>query len=152
MYHVRSTNGNTRLGATKFVEELMNFCINKLTEMGISTEFTREQYSQIRVLCEEAKKDLTKRNVVDICIGEEKIPVTIDEYNNMIEPYIKATMECVKMALKVADLDEDEINKVVLIGGGTFTPLVRTTLREFFGMEVNTEVNPMEAGIIIIKV
>lgn len=85
----------------------MNFCINKLTDMGIDTEFTREEYSQIRVICENAKKDIGK-DVVDICIGDQKLPITIDQYIKMIEPYIKSTMKCDEMTLKDADLDADE--------------------------------------------
>lgn len=39
-----------------------------------------------------------------------------------------------------------DINQVVLVGGGTFTPLVRTVLESHFGKAVTSDINPMEAG------
>lgn len=64
-------------------------------------------------------------------------------------PKVNQTIECVKLALKDADLEIDEINHVVLVGGGTYTPLIRTVLESFFGKAVNTDINPMEAGVYI---
>lgn len=146
MYHVRSTNGNTLLGGATFVDRLMQFCIDKLKDMMIDTEFSKEELSLIRTACKRAKTELSMKEETEIVISELKIPINVTEYNSIIAPYIDTTMACVKNALSDADLENDDITKIVLTGGGTYTPLVRSTLECFFKRSVCTDLNPMEAG------
>ncbi len=53
-------------------------------------------------------------------------------------------MEPVKAALQDAHLTPAEIEEVVLVGGTTRTPLIRSTVQEFFGRKPHTELNPDE--------
>lgn len=94
-FHVQSIHGNTRLGGSQFVEALVEFCIKKLEEMGIDTNFSRQEYAQIRTLCEKAKIVLSTRNTVDINFGDKTVVVSVDEYNRMIKRFIGSTMNCV---------------------------------------------------------
>lgn len=151
MYHVRATNGNTRLGGAKFDDILVKNCIVKLNDMGLSTEFTKDEMSIIRSACEQGKKDLSTQENTEICISNRKIAISRNEYNQMIDSYIKLTMEYVQNALEDAELEKDEINKIVLIGGSTYTPLIHTTLHTFFGIPVQIDINPMEAGKILFR-
>lgn len=146
MYHVRSTNGNTKIGGAKFVDRLINYCMGKLKDMMIETEFNNMELTTIRAACEVAKTQLSTQNATDIIISDQKIHITRDDYDRMIEPYIEKTMACVKNALHDGELEKDDINKIILVGGGTYTPLVRNTLESFFGKPVYKDVNPMEAG------
>lgn len=145
-YHVRATNGHTRLGASKFDECLMKFCIQKLTDMMIDINFKKDELCFIRLRCEEAKKNLSKINQVEIVLGGRTITIDRDQYNQLIKGYVDSTMTCVANALDDADLEKHEIDEIILVGGGTYTPLIRSTLEDFFGKPVNTSVNPMEAG------
>lgn len=141
-YHVRSTNGNSRLGGGKFVDVLIRFCIEKLGQTAICNE----DIVSIRTACENAKIELSTTNKTNINIGSETITINRDEYEALISPFIKKTMECVEMAIKDADLEKDDIHYIVLVGGGTFTPLVRQQLSIYFGKVPHFSVNPMEAG------
>lgn len=149
MYHVRATNGNTRLGGAKFDDLLVKFCITKLNDMGLSTGFTKEEMSIIRSACEQGKKDLSTQENTEISISNEKISISRNEFNQMIDSDIKLTMKYVQNALEDAELEKDEINKIILIGGATYTPLIQTTLHTFFGIPIHMDINPMEAGKII---
>eukprot|EP00050_Salpingoeca_kvevrii_P010599 m.9332 g.9332 ORF g.9332 m.9332 type:complete len:108 (+) comp2964_c0_seq1:1132-1455(+) len=48
-------------------------------------------------------------------------------------------------ALDGAQLRAEDIDEIVLVGGTTRTPRVRELLREYFGKEPDTSVNPDEA-------
>lgn len=147
IYHVRSTNGNTRLGGAKLVEILMRYCIEKLKEnMQHTVEFNKEEMVIVRAACEKCKKELSTNNEVNIFFGENVIKLTRHDYEQLITPFVEKTMECVKIALEESDLEIDEIHKIALVGGGSFTPLIRGKLESFFKKQVNTEINPMEAG------
>jgi molecular chaperone DnaK len=60
----------------------------------------------------------------------------------MIRPLLDRTMDCVQRALTDARLGPPEINKVVLVGGSTRTPLVARLLEERLGQPAHQEVNP----------
>lgn len=145
MYHVRSTNGDTRLGASKFVGALM---VKGLVKSMNTKEEMRdvEDMVHLRASCEQAKKHLSTDAEAKIEICGRSITFTRGEYDELIAPYIGRSMRCVENAIKDSELSKEEINKIVLVGGGTFTPLIRSTLESFFGKAVNTSINPMEAG------
>lgn len=146
MYHVRATNGNTRLGGAKFSELLVNMYINKLQDMAINIEFSNEELCIIRAECEKAKIALSHIAETEIILAGIAIKIKRDEYEKVIEPYIQKTMICVTNALKDVNMDKAHINKIILVGGGSSTPLVKSTIERFFGKPVCTNVNPMEAG------
>lgn len=142
MYHVRATNGNTRIGGARFVDRLMEHCIGKIE----NTVLSDEELCSLRCACENAKKTLSVGNVAEIVIADTKISIDINEYGQLIMPFIEKTMSCVENALQDADLLTDEITKVILVGGGTYTPLVRMKLEKKFPTKVDTGINPMLAG------
>lgn len=146
MYHVRSTNGNTKLGGSKFVDALMEFCVRKLNDKMYDTEFSKEEMSVLRTTCEKAKEELSIQSETEIIVSDQKIPISSGEYNEIIRPFVDQSIECVNMAIQDADLEIDDINEVVLVGGSTYTPMIRATLQMFFGKPVNTAICPMEAG------
>lgn len=146
MYHVRSTNGNTRLGGAKFVDVLMRLCVEKFKEKFGQTAIDMEQMTSIRAACEEAKIKLSTDDEAIICICNETIPIKRTEYEQLIDPMVEKTMQCVKNAINDADLELQDIHHVALVGGGTYTPMIRDKLRSYFGKEVHTGVNPMEGG------
>jgi molecular chaperone DnaK len=60
----------------------------------------------------------------------------------MIHPLLDRTMDCVQRALDDAHLTGSGIDKVVLVGGSTRTPLVTQLLEERLGQPAHQEVNP----------
>jgi molecular chaperone DnaK len=62
----------------------------------------------------------------------------------MVDDLIERTMEPCKQALKDAGLTAKDIAEVVLVGGMTRMPRVRERVKEFFGKEPHTGVNPDE--------
>ena len=60
----------------------------------------------------------------------------------MIRPLLDRTMDCVQRALDDAQLTASQIDKVVLVGGSTRTPLIGRLLEERLGQPAHQEVNP----------
>src|SRR3546814_3050248 len=57
---------------------------------------------------------------------------------------LKRTLEPCKKAIKDAGISASEIDEVVLVGGMTRMPRVREVVKDFFGKEPHTGVNPDE--------
>lgn len=138
MYHVLATNGHTRLGGSTLVERLVSHCNGN--------ECIGKDLCSVRRACEEGKNKLSTEDETEIIFSEKKVVLSREKYNEIIEPFIKKTMTCVENSLMDADLETDEIDKIILVGGCTYTPLIIETLESFFGKKVNREINPMEAG------
>jgi molecular chaperone DnaK len=62
----------------------------------------------------------------------------------MVAPLIERTKEPMKKALADAGVSASDIDEVILVGGMTRMPKVRETVKEFFGKEPHTGVNPDE--------
>lgn len=138
MYHVLATNGHTRLGGSTLVERLVSHCNGN--------ECIGKDLCSVRRACEEAKNKLSTEDETEIIFSGKNVVLSREKYNEIIAPFIEKTMTCVKNALMDADLEIDEIDKIILVGGCTYTPLISDTLERFFGKKVNRDINPMEAG------
>ena len=70
--------------------------------------------------------------------------VTRADLERLVADLIKRTMEPCKKALADAGVSASEISEVVLVGGMTRMPKVREAVKDFFGKEPHTGVNPDE--------
>jgi molecular chaperone DnaK len=68
--------------------------------------------------------------------------VSREEFEDLIRPHIDRTMECVQHALDDARLTAAQINRVVLVGGSTRTPMIGRLLEERLGQPAHREINP----------
>ena len=59
----------------------------------------------------------------------------------MIAPYIEETLQAIHTALRSADLTASQVEKILLVGGATRTPMIRRRLLEVFGHEPRGEVD-----------
>src|SRR5262249_22730186 len=70
------------------------------------------------------------------------VEISRSEYEDMIRPLLDRTMDCGGRALEDANLTPPQIDKVVLVGGATRTPLVTEMLEDRLGQPTHQEINP----------
>jgi molecular chaperone DnaK len=70
--------------------------------------------------------------------------VTRSDLEKLVADLIQRTMEPCRKALADAGLKASDIDEVVLVGGMTRMPKVRDAVKDFFGREPHTGVNPDE--------
>ncbi len=144
IFEVLSTNGDTYLGGDDFDRVIAEHWINQL---GISKEkliIDKSLAQAIRLQAEEAKKYLSNNNSFTGNVSNMQLSLTINEFESLIKKFVDKTIECCKNALNDAELTIGEIDEVIMVGGSTRVPLVKTTVRDFFGRKLHDSVDPDE--------
>jgi molecular chaperone DnaK len=150
---VLASHGDTRLGGDDFDQLLLEHVCKRFDdERGIDLRKSLAAKSRVLRAVEEAKKQLSFEPVARIqeeFIAEKKgvalhldMEIRRDEYEDLIEPLLAKTLTCVDEALSDAKLHVGQIDKVVLVGGSSRTPMVHRLLRERLGQEAHSEVDP----------
>ena len=106
---------------------------------------------KLLTLCEQTKKTLSSNTVATISIdnffdGDDlSMTITRDKFDTLCNEYFHRSLEPIKQAMTDAKLTPKDIHDVVLIGGSTRIPKVRTLLEEMFPGKLKTNINPDEA-------
>lgn len=144
IFEVLSTHGDTYLGGDDMDNAIVDYWIK---QNGISADELKQNKSlaqSLRLAAEDAKKHLSSNDIFISDLNGDKLTISKIEFETLIQALIDKTLNSCKAALKDAGLGIKEINSVVMVGGSTRVPLVKKSVSEFFGKEVNDSVNPDE--------
>ncbi|CEP25000.1 K04043 molecular chaperone DnaK [Cyberlindnera jadinii] len=156
VFEVKSTNGDTHLGGEDFDIVLVRDIVEQFKkENGIDLENDRMAIQRIREAAEKAKIELSSTVSTEINLpfitadasGPKHINTKISraQFETLVDPLIKKTVDPVKKALKDAGLSTSDIGEVILVGGMTRMPKVVETVKSLFNKEPSKAVNPDEA-------
>ncbi len=144
IFEVLSTNGNTFLGGDDFDRAILNYWVekNKLDFDAIAKDTILMQ--TLRLQAESAKKALSTQNLYNEQVGEIWCTLDKQTFEQLIAEKVAETLGCCKRALEDANLSVDAIDEVVLVGGSTRTPYVKTAVSTFFNRQPHDQINPDE--------
>lgn len=146
---VKASHGDTKLGGDDFDQLLINYIIEIFKEKhGVDLNVDLRSRRRLLVSAEKAKRELSDAPFARI--REEYIhndlhldvEISRDEYEEMIMPLLQKTLQCIQMCLKDASLLPKDIDKVILVGGATRTPLVHKIIRQEIGLDPHYEISP----------
>lgn len=155
VFEVKSTNGDTFLGGEDFDAKLVEYLADFFKkEEGIDLTKDKLALQRLKEAAEKAKIELSSAQTTEVNLpfitadqnGPKHLVKTITraDLEKLVDPLIKRTMDPCKKALKDAGLEAKDIDEVVLVGGQTRMPKVRDAVKDFFGKEPHTGVNPDE--------
>ena len=140
IFEVLATNGDTYLGGDDMDNALVQYWQQNAALQGNSKSLAQ----QLRVTAEEAKKHLTNNESFSTTINGVEVSITREQFNTLIQPLIDRTITACSNALRDAGLQTSQIDAVVMVGGSTRVPLVKESVRRFFGRDVYDRLNPDE--------
>ncbi|MCI8886765.1 MAG: molecular chaperone HscC [Hungatella sp.] len=145
---VRAVAGDNFLGGEDFTAVLENMFFDKhrkLDRLSLDEKTLRHIHKQAD-LCKLGFTD--KRVSVMSCkIGEElyELEVELSKYEEACTELLDRIRRPVKRSLSDAHIRLSDIDKVVLVGGATKSPVIRRFVSKLFKMIPDTNVNPDEA-------
>ena len=152
---VMSTNGDTHLGGDDVDNLIIDWLIAEFKKsQGIDLSKDKMALQRLKEAGEKAKIELssvqeTSINLPFITVGPGG-PVHLDmrlsrsKLEQMMAPLVQRSMEPVKKALQDAKKSVNDIAEVIFVGGSTRIPLVKETVKKFFGKDPHQGVNPDE--------
>ncbi|RYY50843.1 MAG: Fe-S protein assembly chaperone HscA [Chitinophagaceae bacterium] len=144
VFEVLSTNGDTYLGGDDMDSAIVKYWVaqNKIDEKRLQVDKALSQ--TLRLRAEEAKKHLSDHELYSSDLEGQRISLSRQVFNELVQPLLERTLESCKNALKDAGLTKKEIDTVVMVGGSTRVPIVKESISNFFEKPVNDSVNPDE--------
>jgi molecular chaperone DnaK len=155
VFEVKSTNGDTFLGGEDFDAKIVDYLADEFKKQeGIDLRNDRLALQRLKEGAERAKIELSSAQTTEVNLpfitADQNGPkhlvkaITRADLERLVGDLIKRTLEPCRKALEDAGVKAADIDEVVLVGGMTRMPKVREVVKDFFGKEPHTGVNPDE--------
>ncbi len=144
VFEVLSTHGDTYLGGDDIDNAIIEFWMDKYGIAEIAVMDNKEFSQAIRLTAEKAKKHLSFNDKFSETLGGVLFEINRSEFDSIITPIVDRTILSVNQALKDAKLSIEQVDELVLVGGSTRIPIIKSRLSEFFKKNVNDTLDPDE--------
>ena len=144
VFEVVATGGDAALGGDDFDAALAEWALAAAGRVADSAHDRRAVLVAARVAKEALTDASTATLSCTLADGAMSVPVTRAQFDTLATPLIDKTLRSVKRVLRDAKLARDDVQGVVLVGGSTRMPAVRTAVGELFGRPPLTNLNPDE--------
>ncbi|MBE9560316.1 MAG: Fe-S protein assembly chaperone HscA, partial [Proteobacteria bacterium] len=143
VFEVLATGGNSSLGGDDFDYEIAKWITGQaqFTEVD-NPAFKRLIMQQARSAKEALAEQQTASINIDADNGSWQGELDRDQLTELLTPLVKKTLMSCRRALRDADVENESINEVVMVGGSTRTLVVREMVAEFFEREPLTSIDP----------
>jgi len=155
VFEVLSTSGNTFLGGEDLDERIMNWMAEQfLADTGIDLKQDRLALQRLKEVAERAKCELSSATETNINLpfiaadatGPKHFNKSLSrqQFETLVADLIEKTIEPCHQALQDAKIQASDVDKVLLVGGQTRSPIVERTVEKIFGKMPSAEINPDE--------
>src|ERR1700723_1978822 len=147
IFEVIATNGDTHLGGDDIDNLLIAVALDDLgLDLRNDDRKNGEAVARIRKAVIEAKIALSSQPSVKLDVdlpGGKRYQreISLEVFEQMIQPIIDRTVGPCKQALKDAGLKPEQIDEVVLVGGSTRIPKVRRLVKDLFKRVPHSDLN-----------
>lgn len=155
VFEVLSTSGDTQLGGDDFDKQIVDWLLKEFKDAeGIDLSNDRQALQRLTEAAEKAKVELSNLTQTDINLpfitatetGPKHLERTITraKFEELSAQLIKRCQVPVDNALKDANLPLSKLDEIVLVGGSTRIPAIKSLVKEILNKEPNQSVNPDE--------
>lgn len=152
---VKATNGDTHLGGDDLDQRVIDWLVDEFKkDQGIDLSNDPMALQRLKEGAEKAKVELSTTSETDINLpfvtadqsGPKHLNIKLSrsKFEQLVMDLLEGTLSPCRMALKDAELDPNQIDEVVLVGGSTRIPKVQELVQGLFGREPHKGVNPDE--------
>jgi molecular chaperone HscA len=139
VFEVLATGGDSALGGDDFDHAIASWMV---AEAGLSADLDPgTQRTLLQAACA-AKEALTDASSVAVAFGDWQSELTREAFDALIEPMVARSLKACRRAVRDANIEIEDVQAVVMVGGSTRVPRVREAVAEMFGREPLTDIDP----------
>ena len=138
VFEVLATGGDTALGGDDFDHLIADWVVEQ-TQVKPQTP---NQQRELITLASQAKITLSTEKSAVISWQKFSVEISREQFNALIHSLVKRSLLTCRRALKDANVESEEVQTVVMVGGSTRVPYVRDQVGEFFGKTPLTSIDP----------
>lgn len=162
---VFDTGGDNYLGGKNLDNAIVDSIIVPYLRQHYSLDSTLSDENKKQVIreamktyAEDVKNQLSFKEREDVIsnlgdLGEDEdgeeieldLSITQSQANEVMRPYFQKAVDICKDLLKRNNMSGSQLNKLILVGGPTHSPLIRQMLKEQITQNVDTNIDPMTA-------
>ena len=138
VFEVLATGGDTALGGDDFDHLIADWVVEQ-TQLKPQTP---NQQRELITIANKAKIALSTEKSAVISWQNFSVEISREQFNALIHSLVKRSLLTCRRALKDANVESEEVQAVVMVGGSTRVPYVREQVGEFFGKTPLTSIDP----------
>jgi len=148
VFEVLATGGDSALGGDDFDLLVVDHLVKSLGEQaGLTRPLSASLERQLLQQACFAKEQLTRQDSVEVKLSLPSnnsftTTITKEHFDILIKPLVSKTLRACRRALKDAQINTSEIIEVVMVGGSTRVPLVRSEVESYFKRKLLTSIDP----------
>ncbi|VAW92864.1 Chaperone protein HscA [hydrothermal vent metagenome] len=143
VFEVLATAGDTVLGGDDFDHAIAEWLME---QAGVDNTIDNSTARYLLIKACDSKEKLTENESIVIELEYEQIKwsgeLTRNKLHEIIDPLIKKTLLPCRRALRDADLNIEDINEIIMVGGSTRVPRVRNKVKKYFQSEPLADIDP----------
>ena len=148
VFQVLATGGDTALGGDDFDRAIAERMLEERQKDGLADTVDEGAVKNALALARTMKEQLSDRDQTSGRLQLAGVPsfhaLTRPEFDAMVASYVKRTIDIARRVLDDAGMKVEEVHGVVLVGGSTRVPLVRSAVADLIGMAPLTDIDPDE--------
>lgn len=145
VFQVRSTGGDSQLGGDDMDRALAEWVFEQVPGADrASPAWIRLAMDTARALKHALSDQEQVEADVELPGGETtaSLSITREAFDALIEPIVQKSLVACRRALRDAEMAAADVDGVILVGGSTRVPRVRSAVAELFGQEPLTDIDP----------
>ncbi len=141
VFEVLATGGDTALGGDDFDHAVAGWI---LAQAGVSGDLEPGAQRELLKIACAAKERLSDADSAPVSYAGWQGQLDRATFDALIEPMVARSLKACRRAVRDSSIEADEVSAVVMVGGSTRVPLVRSLVGQLFGREPLTDIDPDE--------
>ena len=144
IFEVLATHGDTQLGGDDFDKVIIDYWLSKSDISADGLNNNKSLGQEYRTKAEHAKKAISTIGSYKTSIANKELHLDAETFASLSYDLIAKTINACKLAMKDAKLSNEDIDQIVLVGGSTRMPIVKSAVSAYFGQSINDSLDPDE--------